>query len=113
MRHHMLALIELRPEEARRKIVATFRSAKCHYGQTAKALGCSHGTLNRWLATLGVKQACQELEKKAEEEGWHHGIHGGAQYHRDKAAAAAKRVISTAKTKKRKAKLASASKARP
>jgi hypothetical protein len=112
---HLMALIEINPVQAKREIIEAFVACKCHYGRTHKKLGCSVQSLARWVRALGIKERLVAIEQKALNEGWHHGIHGGAQYHRNKAAAAAKRELTrrTNKVLAGKVKLASAPKAQP
>jgi len=98
MRHTFAALIQVAPEKASKQLVATFKANKCHYGRTCKSLGCSPQTLARWTKQLDIKGELEAMEQKAQAEGWHHGIHGGAQFHKDPKAAAQKRIQSIAAT---------------
>ena len=77
-----MALIRLEPtreraREASDAILAALRDNAMHKGETAKALGCAHGTLLGWIALLGLADKIARLEERSIAEGWHHGRLGG------------------------------------
>lgn len=76
-KHELGSLIEYKPKEATERILNALREAKAHKADAAKLLGCSHGTLLRWIAKLGIGPQIDKLVAKAEREGWHHGRTGG------------------------------------
>jgi len=83
MLHKMRSLIEINPETAKREMLKAFRDASCHYQDAAERIGCKAHTFTRWARLLGIKEALEALEEKAEKEGWHHGRKGGAGFHAD------------------------------
>jgi transposase len=76
-KHDLSALIEAKPKEAAERIMVALRQAKAHKADAAKRLGCSHQTLLRWIAKLGIGAQVDKLIARAEREGWHHGRTGG------------------------------------
>lgn len=88
--HKMRALIELSPGEAKEMIISAFKKAKCHYAVAAKILGCKQHSVTRWARILGIHEKLEQIEARAEREGWHHGRKGGAGFHKDPEARARK-----------------------
>ncbi len=73
----MRALITVEPGKAKEKILAALKTSKVHMATAAAALGCTHGTLLRWIADLELTRAVEQMKGKAIKEGWHHGRKGG------------------------------------
>lgn len=76
-KHELASLIETNPKEAGEKILKAIRSARAHKGDAAKQLGCSHQTLLRWIARLGISKDVEKLVTEAEKKGWIHDKIGG------------------------------------
>lgn len=72
-RHELHALIQVAPASAKKKIVAALKSSGMHKGEAARLLGCSHGTLLRWIDALALGDEVERLVDKARDEGWYHG----------------------------------------
>ncbi len=83
MLHRMRSLIEVSPDVAKKEILKAFKQAKCHYQETGDLLGCNQHTVTRWARMLGIKEELDAMEERAKEEGWFHGRHGGAGYHKN------------------------------
>lgn len=101
--HTMLALVKVDPDKARKRIIDAFVKGEAHYQRAAALLDCHHHSYTRWAEMLGIKKELEKLEAKAEKEGWHHGVHGGAQFHKE-AGAQVKAARTRKKNKKKLAK---------
>jgi transposase len=76
-RHEIGALIQVLPNEARKRIVDLYVKARCSQYDAAKIAGCDHHTFARWVSALDIREALREIERRALAEGWHHGKRGG------------------------------------
>lgn len=83
VKHILRSLIEVDPKKAKVKIFGAFTKAQCHYGETAKILGCEAHSVSRWAEKLGIREILRKIEARALREGWHHGRKGGGGYHKD------------------------------
>lgn len=72
-RHTINALIQVDPSKAKAQILAALKQTGVHKGDAAAQLGCSHGTLLRWIAELGLSVEVEAMAERAAREGWHHG----------------------------------------
>lgn len=68
--HEINALITIDPAKAKEAICEALRSAGMHKGNAAKALGCTHSTLLRWIDKLDLDAEIAKLMKQAEKKGW-------------------------------------------
>ena len=75
--HEISAYIRVKPEEAKKRLLAALREAGMHKGEAAKALGCAYTTLLKWIDKLDLEETIQSMTERAEREGWHHGRKGG------------------------------------
>lgn len=66
------ALIALEPAKASKMILDALRTAGMHKGNAAKEMGCSHGTLLRWIARLDLDTKITQMMEVAERRGWRH-----------------------------------------
>ena len=71
----LLALSD--PEKARSQLFGAFKRAKCHMGDTAKALGVHPATLRRIVDRLEMRTQLDEAEEEARGTRRHHGRVGG------------------------------------
>lgn len=70
--HALRALILVNPKEAKERILSAIQKKKGHQGDAAKHLGCSHGTLIRWIAALDMSKDIDALIAKMKKEGTFH-----------------------------------------
>lgn len=68
--YHFNALIMIDPEKAKEEICKALRSAGMHKGNAAKEMGCSHGTLLRWIERLSLDTTIEKMMKQAQQKGW-------------------------------------------
>lgn len=71
--HLFRARIQIEPENAKEDLLAAFIKAKASRVDASRILGCDQETFVRWAAMLGIKGDLEVVEKRAKEEGWHHG----------------------------------------
>lgn len=72
MSHEIFALIIADPPRASKIILGSLKENGMHKGQTAEALGCTHGTLLRWIAKLELSDQIDRMVEKADTQGWRH-----------------------------------------
>ncbi len=63
-------LIHFDPKKARTTILEAFRAAKCHKGNTAVRLGCSHRTFLVWVKKLDLDAELDKIYELAARQGW-------------------------------------------
>jgi hypothetical protein len=63
-------LIHFDPKKAKTLILDAFRAEKCHKGNTAHRIGCSHRTLLVWMKKLGIDAEIDRIYELAVKEGW-------------------------------------------
>jgi hypothetical protein len=72
----MTALIVIDPDEAKKRILAAYRSAGASLREAATYLAEEGGkppterTLHRWVDKLGLRGEMDEITKRAHKEGW-------------------------------------------
>lgn len=66
----MTYLIRFNPDEARRRILAALREAKCHRGRAAELLSITQGSLIKYVNMLALKDAIRQLDAQSYAEGW-------------------------------------------
>lgn len=64
-------LVDVRPVEAKRKILAAYKAAKCHEATAAEKLGAVQSTFRRWVTKLGIAAELKEMRQRARDEGWY------------------------------------------
>jgi len=102
MLHKMRSLIDIDPDKARTELVRAFRESGCHNQIAAEIVGCKAHTFIRWARLLGIKDELDALKSAylKSENRVRHINRGGAGYHVDPAARAAK-AAATREAKKR------------
>lgn len=68
--HPINALIVLDPKEASKKILKVLKEVGMRKGDAAATLGCSHGTLIRWIEKLNLSSTIDAMYEVAKSEGW-------------------------------------------
>lgn len=75
--HVLRHLIHVDPKAAGDQILKAIWDAQCHKGNAAKALGCRHGTMLKWIAKLGIEERVEQLIERAKKSG-HYGVSRGS-----------------------------------
>lgn len=73
----MTALIQLNPDEARKRILEALKKSGFNRTNAVAQFGCSPWTFIKWIERLDLTDAIVKLETKAKKEGWYIGRHGG------------------------------------
>lgn len=73
----MQGLIITNPAKAKAKILSALKGARVHMGNAATALDCSHVTLLRWIAKLGLQKEVDAMKDDAIKRGTYDGHKGG------------------------------------
>lgn len=68
--HEINALMTIDPKKAGDEICKALRKAGMHKGNAAKAIGCQHSTLIRWIKKLNLGKRIAVMLKQGEKEGW-------------------------------------------
>jgi hypothetical protein len=71
--HKLSALVIADPKKARQILLAAFVKHRGHRGNAAASLGIHVHTFDRMVRKLCLSEDLDELERKAIEEGRHHG----------------------------------------